>query len=334
MWSFVPLLAALVLAACQMPGISANATSTPPAAPPGIVAYIGASPVTVAQWEQARAYAEATLRLLGEPGAELDEAAVLESFVEDVLIVRESDAAKFQIAIEVVDGEENHMLSVAGQSQDALDVILHEVGLTRTGWRTELHRAVLAATYLEDVVLAEVPPGQRSQQRAEWLANLKQTQAVHLIPDFEPLVGLGIGDLAPDFELQTLDGDTLKLSDLRGQIVILNFWASWCLPCLKEMPIFVESYAQHGDEGMTVFAVNIGEKTDVVRDFAEDFGMTFPVGLDTDETVMQGYQIFGLPTTFFINRQGVIDYVVAGALRESDYQRLVNTILQESPGSS
>jgi len=332
-WSIVLLLVVLVLAACQIPGMRADATRTPASVSPGIVAYIGASPVTVAQWEQARAYAEATLRLLGEPGAELDEASVLESFVEDLLIAREADASEFQLPSAVLDDEEAHLLNVAGQSQEALDEILLEVGLTRTGWRTELHRAVLAATYLEDVVLADLAPGQRSRQRKDWLANLKNTQAVQLIPDFEPLEGLGIGDLAPDFEISTLEGDTLRLSDLRGQIVILNFWATWCLPCQKEMPLLVDTYTQHGDKGVTVFAVNIGEEAGVVRDFTEDFGMTFPVGLDADETVMQGYRLFGLPTTFFINRQGVIDYVVAGALRKSDYQRLVDTILTESPGS-
>ncbi len=332
---FAVLTVALVLAACQIPGNSPTATSTPSAfASPGIVAYIGASPVSEAQWQQVRAYAEATLHLLGEPGTELDEAAVLDSFVEDLLIVREADTAEFRISDELVDREEAHILSVAGRSQEELDTVLQEIGLTQVGWRTELHRAVLAATYLEEVILAETPPGQRSQQRTEWLTNLKEAQAIQLIPDFEPLEGLGIGDLAPNFELRTLDGEMLKLSDLRGQIVILNFWATWCHPCQKEIPLFVETYAQHEDDGITVFAINTGEKADIVRDFANDFDMTFPIGLDADEAVMQGYRIFGLPTTFFINRQGVIDYVVAGALRESDYQRLVNTLLQESPSST
>ncbi len=325
----------LALSACQMPVGKPEADITPSTISlPGIVAYVDASPVTAAQWGQARAYAEATLRLLGEPGAQLDEATVLESFVEDMLIVREADTAGFQITNEIIDSEETHLLRIAGESRETLDDVLQEVGLTKAGWRTELHRAVLAATYIEEVVLADTAPGQRPQQRSQWLTDLKKAHAVQLMPDFEPVEGLGIGDLAPDFELQTLDGSTLKLSDLRGEIVILNFWATWCHPCQKEMPLFVETYAQHGDEGITVYAVNVGEQADVVRDFAEDFGMEFPIGLDTGETVMQGYRLFGLPTTFFINREGVINYVVAGALREADYKRLVNTLLQESPSPS
>jgi len=322
-----------LLASCASSEPAAQATRTPSVAPPGIVAYIGASPVTEAQWRQARAYAEATLRLLGEPGAELDEEAVLESFVEDLFIVREADEAGFQITEAIIDDEENRILSVAGSSPEALVEILKKVGLTRTGWRTELGRAVLAADYLEEVVLVDTPPGQRPKQRTDWLAERKKALGVQLIPDFEPLEGLGIGDLAPDFEVQTLSGETLKLSDLRGQAVIFNFWATWCHPCRKEMPLFVETYEQNQADGLIILAINVGEDTAAVQDFVDDFGIEFPVGLDADQSLTKSYRIFGMPTTFFINRQGVIDYVVAGAIREPDLRRLVDAILQDSTGA-
>ena len=331
--SLALMLAVILLTSCASAGPSSTPTSTPPAAPPGIVAYIGASPVTEAQWEQARAYAEATLRLLGEPGAVLDEEAVLESFVEDLFITREADEAGFQLADAIVNDEENRILSVAGRAQKELDEILTEVGLTRTGWRTELQRAVLAANYLEDVILADTPPGQRPQQRSEWLTERKKALGVQLIPDFEPLEGLGIGDLAPDITLQTLAGETLKLSDLRGQAVILNFWATWCHPCRKEMPLLIKAYEQHQVDGLNILAVNVGESTAAVQGFADEFDIEFLVGLDADQSVTKSYRIFGMPTTFFINRQGVIDYVVAGAIREPDLDRLVDVILQDSVGA-
>ena len=319
----------LLLASCASSEPAASPTSATAVAPPGIVAYIGDSPVTETQWEQARAYAEATLLLLGEPGAALDEAAVLESFVEDLFIAREAGEVGYQVSAATVGEEENRILTVAGRSQADLTEILREVGLTHNGWRSELRRTVLAANYLEEVVLADTPPGQRPQQRVDWLAERKKALGVQLIPDFEPLEGLSIGDLAPDFEVQTLAGETLKLSDLRGQPVILNFWATWCYPCRQEMPLFTETYEQNHAEGLVIFAINVGESQAAAQDFVDDFGIQFPVGLDADQSVTRAYRIFGMPTTFFINRQGVIDYVVAGAIRESDLDRLVDALLED-----
>ena len=337
LWSLTLVLAVVLLTSCSSAGPSSTPTSTPtstpPVAPPGIVAYIGASPVTEAQWEQARAYAEATLRLLGEPGAVLDEEAVLESFVEDLFIVREADEAGFEIADTTVYDEEDRILSIAGWDQEELDEILVEVGLTHSGWRTELQRAVLAANYLEDVILADTPPGQRPQQRSNWLTDRKKALGVQLIPDFEPLEGLGIGDLAPDLELQTLEGETLRLSDLRGQAIVLNFWATWCHPCRKEMPLFIEAHEQNQADGLNILAVNVGENAAAVQGFVDEFGIEFLVGLDIDQSVTESYRIFGMPTTFFINRQGVIDYVVAGAIREPDLDRLIDVLLQDGVGA-
>jgi peroxiredoxin len=95
------------------------------------------------------------------------------------------------------------------------------------------------------------------------------------------------------------------------------------------MPLFVEAYAQNHAERLTIFAIDGGENTATVQDFVDNFGVEFPVGLDAGQSVTQNYRIFGMPTTFFINRQGVIDYVVAGAVREPDLRRLVDMILQD-----
>ena len=95
------------------------------------------------------------------------------------------------------------------------------------------------------------------------------------------------------------------------------------------MPLFVDAYEQSHAEGLTVFAINVGESAAAAQDFVDGYDIRFPVGLDTDQSVTQNYRVFGLPTTFFINRQGVIDYVVVGALREPDLRRLVGVVLQD-----
>lgn len=127
-----------------------------------------------------------------------------------------------------------------------------------------------------------------------------------------------IGQPAPDFALETLDGEVAHLSDYRGQTVILNFWATWCLPCYLEMPEFQALYEERAAQGdFVVLAVNITPQDSRQRaaDFAEDIGLTFPVLLETDAlAVAEGYELDGLPGTFFIDRDGILRDVSYGIM--------------------
>jgi len=157
-------------------------------------------------------------------------------------------------------------------------------------------------------------------------------------------VGAQEGDLAPDFLLERLDGGELRLSDLRGQPVVVNFWATWCVPCRKEMPQLVRAYDRYKDEGLVIVGVNLQEGKDTARPFAEDFGMDFPIGIDVDGEVGDTYRLLGLPTTFFIDREGVIRSVftgpfvekdrgteVRGAIEESELEQRIGAILTPAP---
>ena len=149
-----------------------------------------------------------------------------------------------------------------------------------------------------------------------------------------------VGSLAPDFLLATLDGGELRLSDLRGKAVIVNLWATWCAPCRKEMPQFVAAYDRYKDEGLEVVAVNVQESPSIIRPFADDFGMKFPVVLDKRGSVSDSYRLIGLPMTYFIDREGVIRSVfqgpfleqlrgtqVQGAIEEDELTRRIQEIL-------
>jgi peroxiredoxin len=124
--------------------------------------------------------------------------------------------------------------------------------------------------------------------------------------------GLKVGAKAPDFELKTLAGDTVKLSDLKGKKVMLNFWATWCPPCKAEMPAMEEFHKQAGDE-VVILAVNIDPHLDV-KAFVDENGITFPIPLDAEDKVNETYQVLSIPTTYFIDTKGNIGNKFIGAM--------------------
>ncbi len=127
------------------------------------------------------------------------------------------------------------------------------------------------------------------------------------------------GFLAPDFALETLDGEEITLSDLRGKVVLLNFWATWCPPCRSEMPSFQEAYAKYEEEGFVIVAVNatLQDSPKDVADFVAEYGLSFPVVLDLEGEANQLYLVQSLPTSFFIDKEGIIQEVVVGGIAEA-----------------
>lgn len=122
------------------------------------------------------------------------------------------------------------------------------------------------------------------------------------------------GKLAPDFLLETLDGKVLRLSDLRGKPVIINFWATWCPPCRREIPDLIAVHNRYRDLGLVLLGVNLAESDGVVRPFTEEFGMDFPVLMDRSGGVAREYRVLGLPTTYFVDGNGVVRSLFLGRL--------------------
>jgi len=121
--------------------------------------------------------------------------------------------------------------------------------------------------------------------------------------------------IAPDFELQSLSGKSVTLSSLRGRPVIVNFWATWCAPCILEMPNLEKFYQRYAGE-FEILAVNAGESEEDVRRFVEKIGVTFPILLDPQIETQFLYRVRGLPTTFIVNGDGIIEAVHLGLLSE------------------
>lgn len=122
------------------------------------------------------------------------------------------------------------------------------------------------------------------------------------------------GFLAPDFNLTALDGTTVRLSDLRGKPVLINFWASWCGPCRVEMPHIQSAFITHADEELVVLAVNQLESPPVVAQYVQEHTLTFPIPLDSDGKVSALYKARALPTTFFVDAEGIIRDMFTGPM--------------------
>ncbi len=125
--------------------------------------------------------------------------------------------------------------------------------------------------------------------------------------------GINIGNLAPDFRLQNLDGQTISLSDLRGKPVLINFWATWCPPCRFEMPFLQQVHDGWSAKGLVLLAIDIGESSTTVEKFMTDLNLSLTVLLDTDREVTEDYGIAAIPTTFLIDKEGIIRQKVIGA---------------------
>ncbi|HET7010343.1 MAG TPA: TlpA disulfide reductase family protein [Anaerolineales bacterium] len=143
----------------------------------------------------------------------------------------------------------------------------------------------------------------------------------------------GAGFLAPDFHVETLEGDVLTLSDLRGRPVVVNFWATWCPPCRAEMPALEAAYREHAPEGLEIVGLNATSQDSVsaVGTFVDELGLTFPIGLDPTGVVQRLYQIRAFPTTFFIDREGtILEVVIGGPLAEAHLRSILSELLGES----
>jgi cytochrome c biogenesis protein CcmG/thiol:disulfide interchange protein DsbE len=136
-----------------------------------------------------------------------------------------------------------------------------------------------------------------------------------------------IGTPAPSFALADLDGNPLRLADLRGRPVIVNFWASWCAPCVEEFPLLRAALAAHAGDGLAIVGIVYLDRSEAARAFMARMGATWPAAMDPAEAVAAQYGIFNPPESFFIGRDGVIAGRQIGQLSAADLDRQLSQIL-------
>lgn len=140
-----------------------------------------------------------------------------------------------------------------------------------------------------------------------------------------------VGHPAPDFTLQTTLGQSVSMRELVGQPVVLNFWASWCVPCRVEMPYLQQAGVRYNGRA-AILGVNQGEANKTVADFGAEYNITYPLLVDTEQAVSQLYDIQGLPTTLFIDADGIVREVIIGAITHAVIQDRVESLLAEAAG--
>ncbi len=140
-----------------------------------------------------------------------------------------------------------------------------------------------------------------------------------------------IGKTAPDFTLKSLSGTNLKLSEMTGNVVLINFWASWCGPCREEMPLLNALHKKYEPLGFTVLGVNVEEDVNAAKGFLKNFPVDFPVLLDNTNQVSKLYEVIAMPTSVVVDRDGNMRYLHQGYKSgdEAKYQQMVKKLVRE-----
>ena len=134
--------------------------------------------------------------------------------------------------------------------------------------------------------------------------------------EFSPKSSAEAKEPAPNFTLKIVEGRDFHLSDYKGKPILINFFASWCLPCREEMPVLEKIVHEYGPKGVVFLGIAVDDTEAKIKDFIARYGVTFPVGLDKTATIQKSFGIYGIPTTYFINKQGIINYSHSGSVTE------------------
>lgn len=156
-----------------------------------------------------------------------------------------------------------------------------------------------------------------------WLPNLQPGQGAD--SDFVPAK---VKYQAPELKLKNLDGQQAALQDYLGKVVLVNNWATWCPPCKEEMPALQEFYTRHKKEGFVLIAVEAGDPTNEVAQFAQDYGLTFEIWLDPQNKSIRAFKNYNLPNSFVIDQKGVVRLAWTGGITLENLEKYVSPFLE------
>ena len=257
-------------------------------------------------------------------GDDLNRAAdeALNQLISRQLVLQAANRQNFSLDETLI--ESRVKLLFGANNEEVLDNALRQAGVTRADLVWWVREITTVEEFTIKVIMAKAAPAERHQVYNDWL-NAQRAAVdikIYLNGEEQSLLAL-MGEPAPNFTLPNLAGQPVSLSDYTGQVVLVNFWATWCPSCLSEMPDYEQVYQQHGGPAgdFVVLGVNLREGQAYVEDYALGLGLTFPVLLDEDGRVTtRQYQVTGMPGSFIIDRQGVIFYRHLGPMNVETLQ--------------
>lgn len=134
-------------------------------------------------------------------------------------------------------------------------------------------------------------------------------------------------ELAPNFTLGLMGGKKFSLNDYKGKPILINFFASWCLPCREEMPVLEKIVHEYQPKGVIFLGIAVDDTEKKMKEFIARYGVTFPVGLDKTAEIQKAFGLYGIPTTYFIDKKGIINYFHSGTVTEELLQHELNKLL-------
>lgn len=343
----------------ETPTALPSAAAESPAAPAEVVATVDGEAILRSDWRTAAAIDQAMSRLAAQPAPGAEE--TLDRLINTRLVLRAAAAANMAASPAYAEQRLKQMQSDWGVDDARLASTLAEFGVSRQELLAEMQRLLVVESYLDKLAAAQDPAAwladQRRQARVSILGDLAAAAAGPraasvALPDARalptplatpavrptddeapanppfaaPATGTTPGDLAPEFVLADVNDQPVRLSQFRGQPVVLNFWASWCGPCRAEAAEF-RAFSERYNGRATVLGIDLREEPSAVRDFASAAGLAYPLLMDRDGAVSDRYQVRGIPTTLVIDPAGVVRRRHVGPLTAEQLARYVEPYL-------
>ncbi len=342
--------------------VTPTITLPPPNTRDDIVAIVNQQPITRETWDTISQLDRVMNGLAGQPKPTAEE--TLDRLINEILVLAEvSDVPP------PTDAEIDERTAILAQTWDVstaeITQALEEANLTQADFTDRVGRLIRVETALNHLAaqendlndwlaqarasaeiglyraLANPPPTPAAGARVEATAAEESPETaseengeIAAAPTFAPPPGMPaapyVDNAAPDFTLPQLDNESLSVSDSRGKPTLINFWASWCPPCRRELPALQAAYESYGDT-IGFLAIDVKEEPQTVNGFVEEMGLTFPILLDQDGQVSDvAYEVRGIPTTIFVDANGVVAARHVGPLDEAAIDSYLAPLLEEA----
>jgi peroxiredoxin len=310
---------------------TSSATQTTPALS-AVVASVNGVALTRADLNKRMALVQlATWLNTGGSMNDLEEDSIVTQWIDAEVMAQAAAKANVTASEDEAQQEIARLLNWAKLDETDLLRQLNVVGVAREDLVRYQQRALAIQKFTNQHILADVSSEtEKLSKLSTWLTVARASAKIEK-PNQQTgpkTTGVYAGAIAPDFRLTALDGKELSLHAQRGKAVVINFWATWCGPCRSEMPALQKTAEEYAEQGMLLWGVDVGEPPDVVQSFVNELGLTFPILLDRDSKVSRQYRVFGLPTTIFVKRDGVISDVAIGAMDKATLDKYVTRVMK------